>query len=356
MKKFLVIVLMAALFAGCGAQTEKNEIAITEEEKSDTSYGLVAAEKMDVTNSISINLSYGATETVDYSFSTKNAVIEFIYVERGDIVKKGDVLATLESDDILAKIDGYEHRIKQKELSKKQLIENKEFEIETAEYMLTYTAKTEEDYEELAKKKEAIEKQYASSIQSLDDELTILRLRLEEAQKTYDESRIVATVDGVVSFCKTGIEGTRVVPDEVIIRLYDEKKCMFTSSDKSKAEYVTKGQEYTLVTGTGSGRVDYTVVPVKMDEWGYNLYFEAVDNDNPITMNTHGTITIVIDEAIDVIAIPTSTLHRSKDKYFVYYLDESGVRRMKWVTPGLVGNEYTEIVKGLDEGEIIITK
>lgn len=43
-------------------------------------------------------------------------------------------------------------------------------------------------------------------------------------------------------------------------------------------------------------------------------------------------------------------------KNYVYVEGDNGIREAKWVTVGLEGNDYAEIVEGLEEGDLIIVK
>ena len=40
----------------------------------------------------------------------------------------------------------------------------------------------------------------------------------------------------------------------------------------------------------------------------------------------------------------------------MYVEGDNGIREAKWVTVGLEGNDYAEIVEGLEEGDLIIVK
>lgn len=357
MKKWVWVFLpVVLLFCACGGSKINTEVSIEGEETAGVSYEFVTATRNDVTSSVTLSLSYGTTETVNYSFSVKNGKIEFVYVERGDVVKKGDLLASLESDNLEAKIEDYKYKLASRQLELKQLIEKRDFEVETEEYLFGYTYKTEEDRENTDKAIENIYEKYAMSITTYEDAITILKLRLEEAEKEYKDSRIVADVDGVVSFCKTNLNGTTVTPGDTIIKVSNTGKCRFSSNEKSKAEYFVDGQQYTIVVGNGTSAREYTVTPSNMSEWKSTLFFDVIGESETISLNENGKITIILDEVKDVVTIPTSALHKSKDRFFVYYQDENGVRRMKWVTPGLEGTDCVEIKEGLSEGERIILR
>ena len=357
MKRIVPFLLIAALMlSACNAADDRKEVVLETEEESTTGYEQVMVERMNVVNSISVSLSYNATQTIEYSFSTKNAIVEFVYVKRGDRVSKGQVLATLESEDLENTISTLQHELDGEELSIKQAKESEALEIETEEYLFGYTKGSDEDIEARDKAIENIKKRYESTIQSINDRMVITKMKLEAAKKEYANSRIISTVDGVVSFCKSTLEGSMVVPDEKVIRVYDDSECLFSSTETFKGEYFKEGEIYELTVGTGSAERLYHVKPVRMSDWDSYLYFEPIDGLESLSVNDYGKITVVVDEVDNALAIPIKALHSSKSKRYVYYLDTDGIRRMKYVTVGLVGTEYAEIKEGLAEGEYIILK
>lgn len=355
MKKWVLGLLSALLLlTACGGKEVKTEVAIDKEESADLSYELVTATRGDVTSSVTVSVTYGTSETENYFFTAQNGKIEFINVERGDRVKKGDILASLESEGLEAKVEDYDHKLKTKELELKQLLERRDFEIETEEYLFSYTKKTDKDRENTDKAIENIKFAYAMRITTYEDEITILKLRLKEAKEEFEASRIISGVNGVVTLSKTNLEGQKVTQGEVIIKVSDERKFCFTSIESSKAEYFSEGTEYIVTVGHGEKAREYVVKPVNLSTWKGVLYFETLGETDTLSLNEIGKITIVLEEAKDVITIPTAALHKSGKEYFVYYLDENAVRRMKWVTPGLESSDRVEIREGLVEGEYII--
>ena len=71
---------------------------------------------------------------------------------------------------------------------------------------------------------------------------------------------------------------------------------------------------------------------------------------------TRGYIDFYIDSRQEVLTLPNLAVQSSDDKYYVYVVNDDGVREVKWIEVGLVGNETIEITGGLTEGEKVVLK
>ena len=99
-------------------------------------------------------------------------------------------------------------------------------------------------------------------------------------------------------------------------------------------DYFEIGQELTLSSISGSS---YAVTVNNIDDG--IIYFGMDYADSTLT---------------SVLSISKNALHSLDDEYYVYYVDENGLRQMKTVEVGLIGNSHVEIISGLTEGEQII--
>jgi multidrug efflux pump subunit AcrA (membrane-fusion protein) len=67
-----------------------------------------------------------------------------------------------------------------------------------------------------------------------------------------------------------------------------------------------------------------------------------------------GSITVSLGSRQNVLAVPSKAISHVGDQTVVYYLDEDGLRTYKPIETGFVANGMTEILSGLEEGEIVI--
>ena len=65
---------------------------------------------------------------------------------------------------------------------------------------------------------------------------------------------------------------------------------------------------------------------------------------------------VVLDSREGVLTVPARAVHRANDRFYVYVVGESGLREVRWVEPGLFGDESVEITKGLQQREKVILR
>lgn len=63
---------------------------------------------------------------------------------------------------------------------------------------------------------------------------------------------------------------------------------------------------------------------------------------------------MVMDTREHVLRVPKDAVHNADGKDYVYMEDADGMRQIVYVEAGLRGDEYTEILSGLQEGEKVI--
>ena len=67
-------------------------------------------------------------------------------------------------------------------------------------------------------------------------------------------------------------------------------------------------------------------------------------------------ITVVQEEAKGALSLPKSCVFETEDFTYVYILNEDGVREMRKITAGVIGDEFVEIVDGISETESVILR
>jgi hypothetical protein len=77
---------------------------------------------------------------------------------------------------------------------------------------------------------------------------------------------------------------------------------------------------------------------------GYDLNFES---------GTLGRIVHVHGQAFDVVVVPTRAIARAGERYSVFVM-EDGIRRLRHIEIGVQNSHYTEIISGVEVGELIV--
>lgn len=354
-KRLILTGLAMVFLTGCGQGEEiEHSVELQAETVNESTYELTPVTRGTVQQPLVINCDYSQTLEMDLYFAMDQEVITDVYVSRGDIVEKGQLLASVDVENMEKQLRELEYQLAKADLTQQQLLESREFDLEQADILFSYTPMKDEDKKALKEQKENIEKSYHDRLVDAADSVEMLTQRLEQAREYLRNGNLYAPMDGVVSYLKENLEDSITDKTERIATLYDADSCMFISENVEAIPYVVLEEEYTIVCGLGKNQKEYTVVPDMMESWGEKIYFRLLDEEYDPNVIKNGKITIIIDEAEHVLCVDKDAVHASGEQYYVYLLDEEGIRRMQFVETGLWGVDLVEIRSGLTEGSYVI--
>jgi len=69
-----------------------------------------------------------------------------------------------------------------------------------------------------------------------------------------------------------------------------------------------------------------------------------------------GSVVLVLDSREDVLMLGQGAVSEINGQSIVYYQKEDGMKGYKEIETGLIANRMVEIISGLEEGEMVITK
>lgn len=354
-KKLILLGMAAMLLCGCGQEEEtEHSVELQAEVVRENTYELTPVTRGTVQQPLVLDCNYSQTMEMDLYFAMDQEVITDVYVAKGDIVEKGQLLASVDVENTQKRIRELEHQLARANLTQQQLLESKEFDLEQAEILFSYTPMKDDDKKALKEQKENIEKSYYDRLVDAADSVEMLTQRLEQAREYLKNGNLYAPMNGVVSYLKENMEDSVTDKTERIVTLYDADSCMFISENVEAIPYVDLEAEYTIVCGLGKNQREYTVVPDMMESWGEKIYFRLLDEEYDPNVIKNGKISIITDEAEHVLCVDRAAVHASGEQYYVYLLDEEGIRRMQFVETGLWGADLVEIRSGLTEGSYVI--
>lgn len=347
--------LFSISLSGCGQEPVVNkEVVLEAEEEQQVTYEMSPVVYGDVAHVMEIDCVYKQKEEIWLSFNIDKEVITDIYVEKGDVVSKGDKLVSVDVEAARKKVDELEYQLAVTKLDYRQMLETKEFDIEQAKIDFGYTYKTEKDEENLEKNLENIEERYRDKITDAKDSIYMQEKRLEEAKSYVENGTLYAPIDGIVNFLKSDILNTPTDKGVSVVSIYDENSCYFQSTDIEVMPYLDKSKTYTITCGLGKAMREYSVQPVLFEDWKEEMYFKLLDQDYDPYNITSGTIELCTEEKKNVLTVDKKAIHTSGEEYYVYILDAEGIRRMQFVEIGLWGSDVVEVLSGLKEGDYVI--
>lgn len=347
-----VVGLMLTTTACAGKDTAEPEITLVKDSETQT-YNTATVGYGDVTCKATVDCTYTATKEEQLSFAQDGYLVDQVNVKKGDYVTKGQLLVSLEVEDLENEIGEQQYAVDSLALKLEQTRELQDFDLKSAETLASYKEMTSEDRKNLQKQQENIRKQYTDTLEDLEDQLSIQQDRLDASRQKLSQGRIYAGISGEVTYVKSDLEDAYSKKDEVVVTISDQDSSVFYSDDMEYADFFAEGQTVELSYRELGEEFTCQVEPVKMDQWEADgkMYFKTVGTEF-IESGKTGAITLTLETREHVLCVPTDAVHESSNGSFVYLMKD-GMPQMRYVTLGLAGDTNVEITKGLEQGEII---
>ena len=345
-KATALLCMSALLFTGCSSEEDETHSIAIVRESMENEYDLTKCEKRDVIKTESISCTYSQLLEENLAFPTGEKTVAFVYVNEGDEVKPGDLVAKL---DVAS--------LEQDNVDMRAQLERNELLIRQADEMIAFYEKKIETPGISLSSKES----YLSKLQKLrekrrtyNDENDFNTIKISANEQQIAAGSLYAGIEGNVSYIKKNLEGGTSNAGETVITILNASVCGFQAMDRNAVEYIKVGDRVQVVTNQAGDVYDSTVTSVDKDS--LKIIFELDQPDFSIKMGTRGTVTVVRGEAKGVLSLPKTCVFEAEDFWFVYVLNDEGVREMRKVTIGLQGNEYIEITGGVSESDSVILR
>lgn len=371
MKKIGICIVCAALvfsLAGCTAKKEVTAVPKLIEPVS------AASDSALVTRQDICNIKLLAGQVVPYTeeigFNTPG-IIENIYVNLGDTVKKGDILATLIGAEDNARYTDILNNISQSRKNNEESNLTAEYDIKilNAEYKQLSGRLKKAAGEEKKKLKNELEVKAVDieiAKQKLNDDKEIQRIELKELkrqkkqiEKEMKDYYLYADMDGVVTCVAQGT-GAQVASDSFVIALSDMsvkqiKAEFISSSDIEKADrcYVRyKDKDYNITQLPYDA--DEVNDLISNEETAY-AYYNLETQDTEFKVGEYIDMYVESGFQSNALVIPANALYKEGSLYYVYK-KTGGTKVMTEVTVGTITPSFVQITDGLSEGDEVYVK
>jgi len=343
-KKAVFFLAAAAVMCltGCSGK-EEPKLEIRSEDVS-LDYEFAIADYDDVVLMQKISCIYSQVSEEELSFSTDKRELTHIYVSDGESVKAGQLVAMLNIDDI-----------EKKKRDNIDLIEQDELLATETEKLVSYyenllagnlnLTRREEIMLKMSERKQEVDK-YRIEIEELTEE----NLSFE---KTIEDSKLYAGMDGMVSNINKALLNTRPTKGSVVMKIISNDHCSFISRDKEALMLLKAGDPVNIVISEEK-TIAGTVYMVDRDN--ERVIIDMDEPDYTLKMSTRGIISVELERVENVLSLPVDAVHISDDLCYVYVLSENGVRELKEIEPGLFGTERVEIKSGLEPYDQVILR
>jgi len=347
MKKWIIAVMVVLVIAAASFGAYKLFFSKTSKE---VNFQTETVKKRDIASSVQatgvIRAKIGAEVKVGARISGK---VEKLYANIGDVVKKGQVIAQLEQEDLKAKVNEANMNLKiieanldlaQKNLQRMQNLYAKDF--------------VSKDKVDVA------ERDYKAAIaQSNQIRETI---RYNETQMSY--ANIYAPISGVIASVATQ-QGETVSASSLnvptFVTIVDLNRLeIYAYVDETDIGKIIPGIEATFTVDSFpdkdfKGKVT-AIYPKATIQDNVVYYITVISIENPegklkpdMTVNA----TIYLNKRENVLAVPNKAIKREGGKKVITVL-ENGKPVPKPIKTGWKDSGYTEVIEGVNEGNLVI--
>lgn len=345
------------ILTGCGKSTAQEAQITLEPEAEQVLFEMSTVDYGDVVLSEKLICTYRQMEDQEVSFTVSGRTIDQICVSIGDTVHKGDLLATLVTEGLEDEIAKVEYDLERQKLLLDQNERNLQNEIDRLNVQYTYhTEQTSSDWVEKEKQLDEIEQEHRYLREDYSDAIALDEAELAVFAKEQEESRVYAQLDGTVSSVARDLEGSVCVKDDPIMTIIDTSECLFEMQKPEYSDYFKPGEAVSMTITTGNGKGDYLLLPYDIENWGETQLFSIEEQPEGavLEVGASGNLLLIMDTREHVLRVPKDAVHNADGKDYVYMEDDDGMRQIVYVEAGLQGDEYTEILSGLQEGEKVI--
>lgn len=347
-KKLAVLGICVSFVAGgCGKMTESSipeleEPVALNEAYRPVEYGTIG----------SIQVLMATAVLRDYcNYYNANVNISQIYVEPGDTVNEGDVLAVCDVDEAKEQLqeckDALEHENETYEISA-QISDTqiKLWESQAAEQENNTLIATEQENERYDKQL------HEYRVQKINEQMALY-------QQIVDDGTLKAAHSGLVTYTKKLTGGRSAAAYENIVIVSDTDDLVLDIKDTAINEYKYSDydKKYVIVDGekydvTESQYTSEVLVLSKIN----NRYPDVCVESREKPFLTAGQMYPVYFEktkADHTLVVGKDSVYKDGDTRYVYVKNDEGGREKRIITTGESDENYTQVTEGLKEGELV---
>lgn len=365
--------------SGCGEQQQEEQITLVEPEGNVS--GTEPVRRRTIYNA-EVYEAQVDPHVEEYSYEQSKTFLS-TDVHIGDTVKAGDVLYRTDWEPDTKRIERLEEKCEalkksfeeyQKDIEETiytQQLTLKKWEEELEDHYVTEPEPGTKEYGVWQNEEKVFKGQYNKAELDLRMSEEALRqrrelyeldynyylLQINEIRKLNDDGVIRSTIDGQVVSLLAADEGQYIYKGRTVAAVADMNFKMFICDGLEKSKIVTIKDSYAFFDGKRY-QADY------YEEGSYygkaangtpvnQSAFILRDPDNEVPVGSYGRFVIFTRLREQALVVPNGALHiNGKDRYVSVL--ENGKTVSKTVKTGITDGFYTEILSGVEEGEILV--
>lgn len=336
----LLCLLPALLLSGCALLPQEEELAplsVLNTEKGETfEFSYVTRGDLELWESVTCK--FQSLEQEHLCFQYDGRLIGEIFVEVGDEVEPGQLLAELENEEL-------DKELEDAQIQAEQLAE----ELKYAKISLDIVYDSWDLYDQV--------EDYEEDVARREQDSALANKRLEELTAQRRKESLYAGIRGTVTYISD-------------YEMSDTRRESITVADRSKAcfyadtkyyETIKPGTEVTLTTDEG----ELLAVVTEAKDLGFEtpevksngerrVYFVPKAETAMMNEASKAKLELLMDSRKDVLIVQEQAVFFAGDQAYAFYEDENGIRAAKPVELGLLVRGKYEVLSGLTEGEALI--
>lgn len=287
---------------------------------------IVSPQRID--NKISVTGSIVANESVELK-SEISAMVEKIHFKEGTEVRKGELLVSLDDDEIIAQLEKMRYTLqlmKQREFRQRSLLDKEA--ISQEEYDISLT-----------------------ELNTVASDIKILQIK-------YQKTKIRAPFDGTVGLRYISV-GSYLTPNESIVMLFsiDPAKIDFSVPEKYSKK-VKVGDEIQFITDAmespRSGKI-YALEPqVDIETRTLRMRALSPNPDRSLLPGQFAKVELIFSTLEEALMVPTEAVIPELGGHKIY-ISRGGTVESKVVEVGIRTESQVQVVSGLQPNDTIIT-
>jgi RND family efflux transporter MFP subunit len=361
----LSVMMTMTLFAGCGQKkTEETAVPLTPVETYSVSKGDIKA-------------TYAAVGQVKPVLEVDvipklSGKVERVSKEIGDRVEAGEILFTLEKQELHQSLEKLDAQLRQSLLEAETVLQQAEMQMSNAKVDYTNNqvlfegqAISKQTLDSYKRVYEAAELKYKSALdsylilQNKAGKSTIETEKEAVIQKVQD-SNVRAPISGIIA--QKNIEaGEMATQQDAAYTIVDMDTVVIeTTVTERIINEIHKGQEVLVTIAALEGKnfqgmIDALSPAVTGQSVGYPVKITIPNDKHEIKPGMFAEVHITTDTKDNVIMIPIEAVLSQVGKSSIFVL-EGDIAKKREVQLGLKDDNYYEVAEGLNEGEQVIIK
>lgn len=352
----VILLTMIMLLSACQGSTQEqslisDELLLPEQ----TNYSVTQVQKSTYKNTAQgpANLIYPVY--ADLSLETEGARFKEKFVQLGDQVKKGDVLATFDIEVNSIELQDMQLRLKRAKDELDEGCQERMTEIRKAERRTEYLVSDEQKIAKLELEKLQID--YEQFVYQKEIEIARIQEDIAEMQEATLNNTLVAPFDGVIRSVGLYNEGDRIEADDIILSMYSSDQFLLRVSDSfDKLRY---NMEVTVTAGRSNNKQEYTgkvIAAPNILSSSIPMNYALIELEGEVSQELlamAAQFTCFTEEIDDVLMVDRSAVRNENGDSYVYLLEDD-IAKKRYVVAGERNKSGVWILDGLTEGQTLI--